>query len=108
MKRCQSTNRTTIHVRNAAALVGLAVLVAACGDSSLQTPNGRSARGASMSRFDGSYSFTYDPSKGVTTKLSDKLHTISIPAYGICDPAVSSYGPGTWDQPCTALTTPIT
>jgi len=103
-------NRTTIHVRHAAALCALAMAVAACGDASLGPKNARSsnARGASLSRFDGSYSFTYDPTKGITTKLSDKLHTISIPAGGICDPASSSYGPGTWDDECDVLTHPIT
>lgn len=103
-------NRTTIHVRHAAALCALAMAVAACGDAGMGPKNARSinAKGAALSRFDGSYSFTYDPTRGITTKLSDKLHTISIPAGGICDPASSSYGPGTWDDACTVLTHSIT
>ena len=92
-----------------AALVVATAFLAACGDSSLETgARSTSARGVSLSRFDGSYSFTYDPARGITTKLSDKYHTISIPAYGVCDPAVSTYGPGEWDEPCTTLTHPIT
>jgi hypothetical protein len=30
-------------------------------------------------------------------------HAVVIPAHGICNPATSSYGPGTWDSPCRAL-----
>src|SRR4051812_45855630 len=110
MMRRLFVNRTTIHVRHAAALCALAMAVAACGDTSMGPKNARSAnaRGGSLSRFDGSYSLTYDPTKGITTKVSDKLHTIAIPAFGICDPAASSYGPGTWDDACTTLTHPIT
>jgi len=31
-------------------------------------------------------------------------HAVVIPAHGICNPTTSSYGPGTWDSPCRALT----
>lgn len=34
-------------------------------------------------------------------------HGIHFPARAICDPAISSYGPGTWDEPCTVLDAPI-
>jgi hypothetical protein len=30
-------------------------------------------------------------------------HAVVFPAGSICDPATSSYGPGTWDSPCTPL-----
>jgi hypothetical protein len=30
-------------------------------------------------------------------------HAVVFPAQSICDPATSSYGPGTWDQPCSPL-----
>lgn len=30
-------------------------------------------------------------------------HAVVIPAQGICDPATSTYGPGTWDDPCSPL-----
>lgn len=29
------------------------------------------------------------------------VHKLFIPANTVCDPATSSYGPGTWDDPCT-------
>jgi hypothetical protein len=32
-------------------------------------------------------------------------HAVVFPSQSICDPATSSYGPGTWDQPCTPLQT---
>jgi len=31
------------------------------------------------------------------------LYALAFPANSICDPATSSYGPGTWDDPCTTL-----
>ena len=34
-------------------------------------------------------------------------HAVVFPAQSICDPATSSYGPDTWDQPCTALQTTL-
>jgi hypothetical protein len=34
-------------------------------------------------------------------------HAIVFPAGSICDPRTSSYGPGTWDSPCDALTSSI-
>ena len=34
-------------------------------------------------------------------------HTVVFPANSICDPATSSYGPGTWDEPCLPATEPI-
>jgi len=34
-------------------------------------------------------------------------HAVVFPAQSVCDPATSSYGPGTWDDPCTPLQAPI-
>lgn len=31
------------------------------------------------------------------------LYTVNFPANSVCDPSVSSYGPGTWDDSCTTL-----
>ena len=30
-------------------------------------------------------------------------HAVVFPAQSVCDPATSSYGPGTWDEPCSPL-----
>jgi hypothetical protein len=34
-------------------------------------------------------------------------HAVVFPAQSVCDPATSSYGPTTWDDPCTPLQSPI-
>lgn len=35
-------------------------------------------------------------------------HAVVFPANSICDPAVSTYGPGEWDKPCRTIRQPIT
>lgn len=40
---------------------------------------------------------------GGTYSIGNGLFTIKIPSNAVCDPAVSSYGDGTWDSPCTTL-----
>jgi hypothetical protein len=50
--------------------------------------------------------FVVDPTQATQIKLGD--HVVSFPAYSICDPATSGYGPDLWDAPCTPLQTPIT
>jgi len=42
-------------------------------------------------------------SAGGKFSIGNGLYTISFPANSVCDPATSSYGPGTWDSPCTTL-----
>lgn len=44
--------------------------------------------------------FVVGPSGGV---FFTGNHAVLFPAQSICDPATSSYGPGTWDQPCSPL-----
>jgi len=34
-------------------------------------------------------------------------HAVVIPSQSVCDPATSSYGPSTWDSPCTLLQAPL-
>jgi hypothetical protein len=34
-------------------------------------------------------------------------HAVVFPAQSVCDPATSTYGPSTWDQPCSPLQTPL-
>ena len=34
-------------------------------------------------------------------------HAVVFPAQSICDPATSSYGPSTWDEPCSPLQTTL-
>ena len=51
------------------------------------------------------FTVTIDPKR--ETVYSDGITTVRFPAASICDPATSSYGPGTWDQSCAAATSPI-
>ena len=34
-------------------------------------------------------------------------HAVVFPSQSVCDPATSSYGPSTWDLPCTPLQAPL-
>jgi hypothetical protein len=52
------------------------------------------------------YQFTYTPTSASTYVLG--THMVYFPAYTICDPAVSEYGPSTWMNSCSKLTAPIT
>ena len=48
--------------------------------------------------------FTVTPAGGV---FFVGKNAVVFPANGICDPATSSYGAGTWDDECVPLTTPL-
>ena len=49
--------------------------------------------------------FTVTPKGGVFMVGN---HAVVIPARSICNPATSSYGPGTWDSPCRPLERDLT
>jgi hypothetical protein len=51
-------------------------------------------------------SFTVTPAGG--SFAINRLITVDFPAGSICDPDVSSYGPGEWDSACATLTHAIT
>ena len=97
--------RYRMHTRiAAAALLGAA---AACSDA--PTPTQSAVPGPQLLLLGGAdtlvTAFTYQPASGGTFHIGD--HKIEMPAYSVCDPAVSTYGPTEWDQPCTALASPI-
>jgi hypothetical protein len=50
--------------------------------------------------------FTVDPTTSTFFQVGS-AHGIYFPAFSICDPSVTSYGPTEWDKPCTAMTRPI-
>lgn len=52
-------------------------------------------------------SLVVDPTRGSTFAIAGE-HKVVLPAGAICDPAVSSYGPAHWDEPCVSLAVPIT
>ena len=48
--------------------------------------------------------FTLTPAGGkFTIGDGDGYFTLTFPSNSVCDPTVSSYGPGTWDSPCATL-----
>lgn len=49
--------------------------------------------------------YVYFPHRG--GRFAVGQHEVSFPAYAVCDPATSGYGPGTWDLPCTPLLAPL-
>jgi hypothetical protein len=49
--------------------------------------------------------FTVGPNGGI---FNAGNHAVVFPSQSVCDPATSSYGPGTWDDPCTPLQSSIT
>lgn len=94
------------------AALAAAAAIAACSDAATGPRAGdvRSAVPAdrpsldinSSARFWGFRSTTFSlTSAGGTYKIGD-FYTLSVPANGVCSLS-SSYGPGTWDSPCTTL-----
>jgi hypothetical protein len=68
-------------------------------------PQGRPALALSGSLPDSaSADFVVGPSGGIYFAGN---HAVVFPAQSICDPATSSYGPATWDQPCDLLQTSL-
>ncbi len=51
------------------------------------------------------YQFVVNPTQSQAFIMG--MHMVSFPAYTICDPAASGYGPNFWLSSCPKLTTPI-
>lgn len=71
----------------------------------MQAPEGRPSLSLVGGSLNASTDFTVGPAGGVFFVGS---HAVVFPAHTICDPARSSYGPGTWNSPCEVLRKPIT
>jgi hypothetical protein len=95
------------------------LLVAACSDTTtsprdattrVNSPAGKPTLTVSPSvYFSGFRTTTFTLSAGGTkVTIGDGLYTLIFPGNSVCDPAVSSYGPGTWDDDCETLNKPIT
>jgi hypothetical protein len=91
------------------------VVIAGCQDNVVSAPQSSSAVPVSMmmapsgsprlslvgsANADVDVDFTVNEKGGVFFLGNG---AVVFPARSICDPAKSSYGPGTWDSPCTAL-----
>lgn len=89
------------RIPSALALAALA-LTASCGDSASPTATAPVAAGPSASQSRGSDGDTY------TFNISTRggvywigQYMLVVPARAVCDPSTSSYGPSTWNDPCT-------
>lgn len=96
-----------------AAAAVLAVASMSCGDSTT-LPNRAAQRHAltggaptldinSDALVSGVQSTTFTVTSAGGTFQVGNVYTLNFPANSVCDPAVSSYGPGTWDDACTTL-----
>jgi hypothetical protein len=97
-------------------LMGVVLILAACSaaDRAVAPTQGRIAMPVGAPSLDvivnssapdsTSADFTVTPSGGMFVLGK---HAVYFPDHSICDPATSSYGPGHWDDPCTALDAPI-
>jgi hypothetical protein len=97
--------------------ISLSLLAAAaCSDTSTTPTSTRSfsadapafdfTAGGRFAFGDNRTSFTVTPAGGSFT--INRLFTVNFSADAICDPSVSSYGEGTWDDACATLSKPIT
>jgi hypothetical protein len=94
-------------------LAAVAATAAACTDAATG-PRAGDVRSAvprdrpsldvnSSARFWGFRSATFTlTSAGGTYRIGDSFYTLTVPANAVCSLS-SSYGPGTWDSPCTTL-----
>lgn len=102
-----NVNLTLTARRKKVLLVGLAVLaITACQDAVAPHQRLTAGRASLTSAPNATASFVYDPTYGVTATVGS--FKIKMPNGTVCDPATSSYGPGTWDSPCVAASAPIT
>lgn len=95
------------------------VVIAGCQDNLVSAPQASSVAPASMmlapdgaprlslmgnEKGNNEVEFTVSPNGGVYFIGNN---AVVFPARSICDPATSSYGPGTWDSPCEPLSSPL-
>lgn len=85
-------------------LVSGAVLATACREGAPPTaPAPSLAIGVGLQ--EGITSFMVRPGESRSYVMGD--HKISFSANAICNPDISTYGPGEWDAPCEVVKTPI-
>ena len=101
----------------AALIVPIAALAAACSDAvgpapqvptdvALSSGPGRVPHFGRPDREDESVTeFIIRPRR--TDSFTIGSHVLIVPADAVCDPELSTYGPGTWNDDCTAIRKPI-
>ncbi|MDE3126768.1 MAG: hypothetical protein KGL38_02115 [Gemmatimonadota bacterium] len=90
-------------------VIATLVVAAGCGDQVAPTAATPTGPAPSLSRSGwlstgAQYSFDISPRGGVYWVGQ---YLLVVPPNAVCDPATSSYGPGTWDAPCTPAAGPI-
>ena len=95
-------NRRTTRSHLLAASIGALVALAGCSESSVpptQALDSAPDRAVNAALGDEAVTvFTYDYRAGTTASFGP--HKIVMPAFSVCEPLLSSYGTGTWDQAC--------
>jgi hypothetical protein len=101
-----SQGRYINHFAKMLVLFAPLAIVGGCSDGATAPSNIVAAKApAGFDRSVGVKAFRVDR-RGTNQSIGD--NQLKIPAGAICDPALSTYGPGEWDKPCIALTHPIT
>jgi hypothetical protein len=97
----------------ALSVVAATSLATACADGPTATPSsirpGQPSLAAGITLQVGDTTittFTIDPTKSETF-VEAGVFKLKMAANSICNPAISTYGPGEWDNPCTTLALPI-
>ena len=94
------------HQLHRAVTAGAVVALVAGCSGDIVAPSATPAPSATLSSTGTTTTFSYDPQVASTFYLGGQ-HRIAFAAGAVCDPAVSTYGPTEWDQPCTPLAAPI-
>ena len=94
------------RIRGAALLAAVFALVG-CSDATSPNSNAPAFKVTVNEMASDSTSAVFTVTKSGGTFTMGK-HSINFPGNSICDPAKSSYGVGTWDEPCKILREPIT
>lgn len=101
---------TTGRIARTLLVLGLSALGSACSDRVLEPASSAPARTPLLSTAVGPIlvqSVVVNPWASQSYAVGNG-HNVYFQAGSICDPLVSSYGPGTWDAPCTPLNRAIT
>lgn len=94
------------------------LVVLGCGESTVAPTNVQHLKAPGGAQLDlsawsssSTWSYTQDITitpAGGDFNIGNGLFFVHFPASAVCDPATSSYGPGTWDSPCSPATGNVT
>ncbi len=88
-------------------IAGSAFIAAACQDATAATRSPVATDLPTIAAFGGG-AHSFASLVNDVAENNVRGFTLSYPADAVCDPAVSTYGPAEWDQPCITLTDTIT